>query len=404
MDFIKTSSDAGYLLKTPHGTNFDLADVEVWHYLGVAEQAAELLVQGFPVFWEESGLAAEKNQNPINLANDYRTKAIKQLAAKKSLPSVEKQPCPFEVLYKRNKRIADGYKESSKDSSFGNDFFKGSILEGKSEEAERRARARRSKPLAVSLEEWRQATRELFDLLCKQPSAHRNPGALHVADKKRLQREGQTSRVRGAKLATHDDLEPFFSPNEQNQIQWGPLSYDIDLVNDSHFFVVGLPRTGKTVLLRLLFQSIYRKQSKTTRFVFYDAKSDLLPSLYPPEYFATPRTQEEIDSELYLLNPIDDRCTGWDIARDASDVGDAGEIASVLFPVESEKDEFFAAAIKRHLDFAIMNHITGILRRCSFASNFSLLMCDDDVDIAARLFLRALLQLLSTSRVYGSVQ
>lgn len=357
MDFITELSEAGYDLKTPQGTTFDLADVEVWNYLGVSAEATELLVRGFPLYWEESGLASEQQKEPPELASAHRCKAIKQLAVKSTLPCIDEHSCPFNQLYKRNKRVADGYRQPSKEGVLGDDFFKGSILEEKVDLMGRKAREKRRKPLAVSVDDWQQASRQLFKQLREQPPTKLKPGALHVPEKKRLQRTGHPPRVRGAKLATHAELEPFFQSNERNLIQWGPLSYDINLVKDSHFFVVGLPRTGKTVLLRLLFQSIYRKQSNDTRFVFYDAKADLLPSLYPPEYFDVPRTQEEIDSQLYLLNPIDDRCTGWDIARDASGVGDAGEIANVLFPVVTEKDEFFAAAMQ-DISVAVMDALT----------------------------------------------
>ena len=100
----------------------------------------------------------------------------------------------------------------------------------------------------------------------------------------------------------------------------------------SHFCVSGITRSGKTTLLRLLFQSLHTALQDEARFILYDAKPELLPCIFSPQYLKTPRTKEELESNFYLMNPFDRRCTAWHIAADADSPETARRVAQVLFP------------------------------------------------------------------------
>ncbi len=134
----------------------------------------------------------------------------------------------------------------------------------------------------------------------------------------------------------------------------GATFYPLEMVNRTHFCAVGATRTGKTSILRLLFQSLHRELRDNSHFVMYDAKCELLPFLYPPEYLAEDPTQEQLDSAFYILNPFDARSTPWDIARDAQDDAMAMGIAEALFPDVDPKDEAYFGPAVRDLAVAAM--------------------------------------------------
>ncbi len=156
----------------------------------------------------------------------------------------------------------------------------------------------------------------------------------------------------GSRLADPRCLNFVYCQNPLRTVRWGQLLYDTKTVFDSHFFVAGNTRTGKTTILKLFFQSLAKplldRGRRDTRFVFYDAKPDLLPYLtHPADALAVIPTAPEWRPELllHLLNPFDQRSTAWNIAKDAPNRDKAREIADVLFPEPKDSsDEFFSPA------------------------------------------------------------
>lgn len=355
MKIIIKQGENGYDILTPYCVPFDLADVEVWLYLLVNQSVADLLVRGFPIFWEERGLADEQNDDSEKLAEKHRVDALRKLAKLDLSHLSGDAPNPFLELLRQREEVAEGGPQKPPTDN----FFAGTELEEWTEQLQQKKRKGLLKSLEVPFAEWSKTACTFFDLLHEQPANRHVPSALQGTVKQRQQRTGELPSERGTRFVEQSELEPFFSRSDTNCIQWGPLYYETELVNVSHFCVAGMPQMGKTTLLRLLFQSLYRQPTGQARFVLYDAKADLLPVIYPPTYFEVERTQEEIDSEYYLLNPLDERCTGWDIALDASNTEDAAEVAGLLFPHESNSPvEKHYARSCRNIAVAVMEALT----------------------------------------------
>lgn len=98
-----------------------------------------------------------------------------------------------------------------------------------------------------------------------------------------------------------------------------------DRVSTSHFLVCGTTGAGKTTLLRLLMQSVLPNVGRgETRALIYDAKQDILSIL----------KGMNLQTEVVTLNPFDERCAGWDIAKDVTSPAVAEQVASILIPSE----------------------------------------------------------------------
>ena len=159
---------------------------------------------------------------------------------------------------------------------------------------------------------------------------------------------------RGPSLAKQQSLEMVHYHSSTRSIQWGPLFYDENAVNHSHFCVAGTARSGKTTLLRLLFQSLHSNLSPPPRFVFYDAKAKLLPCLFRPGTLKGERLDDEVAAALHLLSPFDLRHTAWDIAQDAPSRAAAHEIATILFPVGDAAQEGYFSPASRDVAAEVM--------------------------------------------------
>jgi hypothetical protein len=153
--------------------------------------------------------------------------------------------------------------------------------------------------------------------------------------------------VGGARLADQETvqkdadlrLQSRMSAGEQvTRVQWGPSVLARRTTMGTHSCAVGMPRTGKTILLLLLMQS-----REGSRLVVYDAKTDLLSVL---------RANRPNDV-LHILNPVDLRSVAWDIASDAT-IDQAEDIARILIEDDPREKSYFievprsllAAAIK----------------------------------------------------------
>jgi len=154
------------------------------------------------------------------------------------------------------------------------------------------------------------------------------------------------SHQRGPTLIKQEALESLHERTDKRPVQWGPLFYEESAAYLSHFCVAGMPRSGKTTLLRLLFQSLHTNVTPQPRFLFYDAKAKLLPFLFPPGSLAGEGSNAQAAETLFILSPFDARGVAWDIAKDATNQVAAREIAQILFPKpDPTKKEFFSTTV-----------------------------------------------------------
>lgn len=125
-----------------------------------------------------------------------------------------------------------------------------------------------------------------------------------------------------------------------------------------HFLAVGTTGSGKTIMLRLLMQSVLPDigTGKDTRALIYDAKQDMmsiLASIVEPELIRT-------------TNPFDARGAAWCLWRDVCEPRVAIEIVFTLIPREHESQPFFSDAA-RHLTYGVITSFMLSGRKWEFA-------------------------------------
>lgn len=112
-----------------------------------------------------------------------------------------------------------------------------------------------------------------------------------------------------------------------------------------HFLAVGTTGSGKTVVMRLLMQSVLPEigSGNDVRAVIYDAKQDMMSIL---SSIVDPRL-------IQTTNPFDERGTAWCLWKDVCEPRVAIEIAFTLIPREHESQPFFSDAA-RHLTYGVI--------------------------------------------------
>jgi type IV secretory pathway TraG/TraD family ATPase VirD4 len=149
------------------------------------------------------------------------------------------------------------------------------------------------------------------------------------------------------RLTTDRDKQP-------EQVPEGPPPYETivfgglelpDSESTSHFLCLGTTGSGKTIIVRLLMQSVlpWIGTGLDRRALVYDAKQDMLPLLGG----ICP------DVQVRTMNPFDARGVAWDICADVREPRVAVEIAFTLIPSTHESQPFFADAA-RHLMYGVM--------------------------------------------------
>src|SRR5262245_56863377 len=91
-----------------------------------------------------------------------------------------------------------------------------------------------------------------------------------------------------------------------------------------HLAFVGATGSGKTILQRLLMQSVLPKvgDGLQQRALIYDAKQDIISLL----------AGMQVHAPVHSLNPLDNRSVAWDIAADITSPAAALQAASLLIP------------------------------------------------------------------------
>ncbi len=133
----------------------------------------------------------------------------------------------------------------------------------------------------------------------------------------------------------------FYDPNDISSINWLTLGLD-DTDASAHFMAVGTTGSGKSVVMRLLMQSILPTigLGHGVRAIVYDAKCDVMSTL------AT-----FCDPELICnFNPFDERGVAWDLCRDITEPRMATQMARILVPEVQESQPYFSSACRDILD------------------------------------------------------
>lgn len=134
---------------------------------------------------------------------------------------------------------------------------------------------------------------------------------------------------------------------------WGTLPIPINR-HLSHFALLGMSRSGKTTVMRLLMQDILPPTLAREplfpqgRAVIFDPKSEFYPLLLG---MGIPADQ------IAILNPFDTRCTPWNIAADIENETDAAAIASLLVETPGEEQK----GAEKFYNTAARNIISGLL-------------------------------------------
>lgn len=167
--------------------------------------------------------------------------------------------------------------------------------------------------------------------------------ALSVARSRRLRRPALTLRHhRGRVLRSIREVEQGLSPEG---FQWGRVLLPHRTAY-GHLAVVGATGSGKTLLQRLLMQSVLPRigHLPNQRALIYDAKQDVLSLL----------GGMNLSCPIQLLNPLDARSVAWDMAADVTSPAAAWQASSLLIPkVTHDANPFFSNAA-RHLLYGVL--------------------------------------------------
>ncbi|MCC6235782.1 MAG: type IV secretion system DNA-binding domain-containing protein [Verrucomicrobiales bacterium] len=113
-----------------------------------------------------------------------------------------------------------------------------------------------------------------------------------------------------------------------------------------HFAYVGSTGSGKTLLQRLLIQSVVPGVGlgHGWRALVYDAKQDVLPLL----------AGMRPSCRVHLLHPLDARASAWDLAADVTSPSAALQVATLLIPQSNKDTNPFFANAARHLLYGVL--------------------------------------------------
>ena len=103
---------------------------------------------------------------------------------------------------------------------------------------------------------------------------------------------------------------------------WGPYSLGRRFA-PRNFLATGTVGSGKTTLVDGLMRTVFAGAAgRSSRALIYDPNQDALSKL--DELGLMPRVK--------ILNPFDERCAYWDMAKDITDVLSAQQLANILIP------------------------------------------------------------------------
>lgn len=104
----------------------------------------------------------------------------------------------------------------------------------------------------------------------------------------------------------------------------------------SHVLVLGTTGSGKTNTIRVVIGSVLPgiKPGSDRRAFIYDGKLDMLGYIFGMD----------VTCPVHLLNPLDIRCSAWDVAADCTTLATAQQIGAVFIPEEDGPNRYFSDA------------------------------------------------------------
>jgi len=170
-----------------------------------------------------------------------------------------------------------------------------------------------------------------------------------------------TAHLRGRNLRTAREAQALLDQNLSARdpgLQLGNLRVPSESAY-SHLALVGATGSGKTLLQRLLMQSVLPRigQGFGHRALIYDAKQDVLSVL----------AGMRLSCPIRTLNPLDARAVAWDMAADITCPASAFQVASLLVPeTKGDSNPFFASAARHLLYGALVAFIQKPEKRWTF--------------------------------------
>ncbi len=136
-----------------------------------------------------------------------------------------------------------------------------------------------------------------------------------------------------------------------------PLYFGFDYLPASsasgHYLIAGASGSGKTLLMRLLMQSVFRQFGPdcNQRALVFDAKHENVSVLLGMK----------VRVPLTILNPFDERCRVWDLARDFDSPAGALKLARLFLPEDkTDHDSFWRDSARGVLADLITAHIRAL--------------------------------------------
>lgn len=148
-------------------------------------------------------------------------------------------------------------------------------------------------------------------------------------------------------------------------IEWALRSVPLHLCT-ANFLVLGSPGSGKTILVRLLLQSLLPRfcrasgedrssppPAPTQRAIIYDAKLDMLAFL-EGIVRSLPAGLQNLFPDVIITNAFDARCQGWDLARDVDSPEDVRYLVAALFPRDGNAGTSFWGLAAQEITRAVV--------------------------------------------------
>lgn len=128
-------------------------------------------------------------------------------------------------------------------------------------------------------------------------------------------------------------------------ITWGGLRIPSKFAT-SHFMVVGTTGSGKTVTIQLLMKEVLQSigTGANHRALIYDAKQDIASQI----------PTMGIPGSVFTLNPFDERCVAWDLAKDITEPTAALQAAVTLIPSDKNASQPFFVDSAQLLLYGVM--------------------------------------------------
>ena len=178
------------------------------------------------------------------------------------------------------------------------------------------------------------------------------------------------SHRRGNRLSTTREMRRLLRWRKDGEtFVWGRHRVPLYLASQ-HMMVCGTVGSGKTVLLRLMLQSVFprigRPGLESHRALVYDGKGDLLNIVLG---------MRQAGQIVFTTDVFDREGARWAIARDVTDDASANQVARILFPKhDNENQPFYSLAsqkltanvmqvlIERAVEEWYLSHLVYILR------------------------------------------